>query len=188
MTVGALQKRRIAMTGEVCDRIFVHAFVQKRRDEEMPERVQMIGFRQTDLCEQGFQVLAERVRVDGRAVVFCENVFWEWDTMLIAESHFAIAEPAQQAEHFLVHRNSSGATIFRFTLLHTLAGNGAARVLDNDIALITAGHDHIRPAQGAQLTAPHPGVDGEEVEKLENWFFMDECKQTIIMPDEPFKL
>ena len=28
------------MTGEVCDRIFVHAFVQKRRDEEMPERVQ----------------------------------------------------------------------------------------------------------------------------------------------------
>ena len=42
MAVGALQERRIAMTGEVCDRIFVHAFVQKRRDEEMPERVQMV--------------------------------------------------------------------------------------------------------------------------------------------------
>ena len=79
MTVGALQKRRIAMTGEVCDRIFVHAFVQKRRDEEMPERVQVIGFRQTDFREQGFQVLAERVRVDGCAVVFRENVFREWD-------------------------------------------------------------------------------------------------------------
>ena len=188
VTVSTFEKRCISVTGEVCDRIFVHALMQKCRDEEMPERVQVIGFRQTDFREQGFQVLAERVRVDGRAVVFCENVFREWDTMLIAESHFAIAEPAQQAEHFFVHRNSSGATIFRFTLLHTLAGNGAARVLDNDIALITAGHDHIRPAQGAQLTAPHPGVDGEEVEKLENWFFMDECKQTIIMPDEPFKL
>ena len=91
MAVGALQERRIAVTGEVCDRIFVHAFVQKRRDEEMPERVQVIGFRQTDFREQGFQVLAERVRVDGCAVVFRENVFREWDTMLIAESHFAIS-------------------------------------------------------------------------------------------------
>ena len=86
----------------------------------MAQRVQVIGFRQTDFREQGFQVLAERVRVDGCAVVFRENVFREWDTMLIAESHFAIAEPAQQAKHFFVHRNSSGATIFRFTLLHTL--------------------------------------------------------------------
>ena len=99
MAVGALQERRIAVTGEVCNRIFVHAFVQKRRDEEMPERVQVIGFRQTDFREQGFQVLAERVRMDGRAVVFCENVFREWDVILIAESHFAVAEPAQQAEH-----------------------------------------------------------------------------------------
>ena len=80
----------------------------------------MVSFRQTDFRKQGFQVLAERVRVDGRAVIFCENVFREWDTMLIAESHLAVAEPAQQAEHFFVHRNSSGATIFRFTLLHTL--------------------------------------------------------------------
>ena len=176
------------MTGEVCDRIFVHAFVQKRRDEEMPERVQMIGFRQTDFCKQGFQVLAERVRMDGRAVVFCENVLWKRDALLVAESHFAVAETAQQTEHFFVHRDCPCASVFGFALLHTLAGNSAAGMLDNDIALITAGHDHIRPAQGAQLTAPHPGVDGEEVEKLENWFFMDECKQTIIMPDEPFKL
>ena len=92
MAVGSFEERCIAVTGEICDRIFVHAFVQKRRDEEMPERVQVIGFRQTDFREQGFQVLAERVRVDGRAVVFCENVFREWDTMLIAESHFAIPQ------------------------------------------------------------------------------------------------
>ena len=105
--------------------------------------MQVIGFRQTNFRKQGFQVLAERVRVDGCAVVFCENVFREWDTMLIAESHFAVAETAQQTEHFFVHRNSSGATIFRFTLLHTLAGNGAARVLDNDIALVAASHDHV---------------------------------------------
>ena len=109
----------------------------------MPERVQVIGFRQTDFREQGFQVLAERVRMDGRAVVFCDNVLWKRDAPFIAESHFAIAEPAQQAEHFFVHRNSSGATIFRFTLLHTLAGNGAARVLDNDIDLVAASHDHV---------------------------------------------
>ena len=143
MAVGALQERRIAMTGEVCDRIFVHAFVQKRRDEETPERVQMIGFRQTDLCKQGFQVLAECVRVDGRAVVFCENVFWEWDVILIAESHFAVAETAQQAEHFFVHRNRPDSSILGFPLLHTLAGNSAAGMLDDDIALITAGHDHV---------------------------------------------
>ena len=79
VTVSTFEKRCISVTGEVCDRIFVHAFVQKRRDEEMPERVQVIGFRQTDFREQGFQVLAERVRVDGCAVVFRENVFREWD-------------------------------------------------------------------------------------------------------------
>ena len=88
-------------------------------------------------------VLAEGVRTDGHAVVFCENVFREWDTMLIAESHFAVAETAQQAEHFFVHRNGSGATIFRFSFLHTLAGNGAAGMLDDDVALVAAGHDHI---------------------------------------------
>ena len=86
----------------------------------MTKCMQVIGFSQTDFREQGFQVLAERVRMDGRAVVFCENVFWEWDTMLIAESHFAIAEPAQQAEHFFVHRNRPGSSIFGFALLHTL--------------------------------------------------------------------
>ena len=143
MAVGALQERRIAMTGEVCDRIFVHALMQKRRDEEMPERVQVIGFRQTDFCEQGFQVLAERVRMDGRAVVFCENVFWEWDVILIAESHFAVAEAAQQTEHFLVHRDCPSTSILGFALLHTLTQNGAAGMLDNDIALVAAGHDHV---------------------------------------------
>lgn len=143
MTVSTFEKRCISVTGEVCDRIFVHALMQKCRDEEMPERVQVIGFRQTDFREQGFQVLAERVRVDGRAVVFCENVFWEWDTMLIAESHFAIAEPAQQAEHFLVHRDCPSTSILGFALLHTLTGNSAAGMLDNDIALVAASHDHV---------------------------------------------
>ena len=143
VTVGELPERRVAVTGEVCDRVFVHALMQKRRDKEVAERVQMIGFRQTDLCKQGFQVLAERVRMDGRAVVFRENVFREWDTMLIAESHFAVAETAQQTEHFFVHRNRPGSSILGFALLHTLAGNGAARVLDNDIALVAASHDHV---------------------------------------------
>ena len=65
MAVGALQERRIAMTGEVCDRIFVHALMQKCRDKKVAQGVQVIGFRQTDFREQGFQVLAERVRMDG---------------------------------------------------------------------------------------------------------------------------
>ena len=82
MTVGALQERRIAVTGEICDCVLVHALMQKRRDEKVAKRVQVIGFRQTDLCEQGFQVLAERVRMDGRAVVFCENVLWKRSLIL----------------------------------------------------------------------------------------------------------
>ena len=52
MAVGALQERRIAVTGEICDRVFVHALMQKRRDEKVAEGVQVIGFRQTDLREQ----------------------------------------------------------------------------------------------------------------------------------------
>ena len=79
MTVSTFEERCIAVTGEVCDRIFVHALMQKCRDKKVAQGVQVIGFRQTDFREQGFQVLAERVRVDGCAVVFCENVFREWD-------------------------------------------------------------------------------------------------------------
>ena len=79
VTVGALQERRIAVTGEICDRVFVHALMQKCRDEKVAKRVQVIGFGKTDFRKQGFQVLAERVRMDGRAVVFCENVLWKRD-------------------------------------------------------------------------------------------------------------
>ena len=103
----------------------------------------MIGFRQTDLCEQGFQVLAERVRMDGRAVVLCENIFRKRNAIFIAESHFAVAEPAQQAEHFFVHRDGSGASVFGFALLHTLAGNSAAGMLDNDVTLVAASYNHV---------------------------------------------
>ena len=162
------------MTGEVCDRIFVHALMQKCRDKKVAQGVQVIGFRQTDFREQGFQVLAERVRVDGRAVVFCENVLWKRDATFIAESHFAVAETAQQTEHFFVHRNRPGSSILGFALLHTLAGNSAAGMLDNDIAFVTASYNHVRPAQGAQLAAPHSGVDGEEIEQLEDRFFIAE--------------
>ena len=69
MAVGALQKRRVAVTGEICDCVLVHALMQKRRDEKVAKSVQVIGFRQTDFREQGFQVLAERVRMDERTVV-----------------------------------------------------------------------------------------------------------------------
>ena len=48
VAVGALQERRIAVTGEIGNRVFIHALVQKRRDKEVAECVQMIGFRQTD--------------------------------------------------------------------------------------------------------------------------------------------
>ena len=143
VTVSTFEKRCISVTGEVGNCILVHAFMQKCRDEKVAKRVQVIGFRQTDFREQGFQVLAERVRVDGRAVVFCENVLWKRDATFIAESHFAVAETAQQTEHFFVHRNRPGSSILGFALLHTLAGNSAARVLDNDIALVAASHDHV---------------------------------------------
>ena len=79
---------------------------------------------------------------DGRAGVLCENIFREWNVFLVAESHFAAAETAQQTEHFFVHRNCSGLPILGFDLLHTLAGNRAAGMLDDDIALIAAGHDY----------------------------------------------
>ena len=78
-----------------------------------------------------------------RAIVFCENMLRERNTFFVTEHHLPVAEAAQQAEQIFAHRNSSGATIFRFALLHALAGNSAAGMLDDDIALITAGHDHV---------------------------------------------
>ena len=65
------------MTGEVGDRVLVHALVQERRDEKVAQCMQMVAFRKSQFRKQRFQVLAERVRVDGCAVVFRENVFRE---------------------------------------------------------------------------------------------------------------
>ena len=53
-------------------------------------------------------------------------------------------------------------------------------MLDNDVTLITAGHDHVRPTQSAQLTAPHPRADGEKVEELEDRFFITEGRQEFL--------
>ena len=52
--------------------------------------MQMVAFRKSQFRKQRLQVLAERVRVDGCAVVFCENVLWKRDAPFIAESHFAV--------------------------------------------------------------------------------------------------
>ena len=89
---GYRRKKRCLRDQQIGNRVFVHAFVQKRRDEKVAVGVQVIGFRQTDLCEQGFQVLAERVRMDERTVVLRKNVFRERDSLFVAESHFAVAE------------------------------------------------------------------------------------------------
>ena len=119
-------------------------------------------------------MLAERIGMDERPIVFCENMLREQNTFFIAQHHLPVAEPAQQAEHFFVHRNGSGASVFGRSLLYAFTRNGAAGMLDNDIALVAAGHDHIRPAQGAQFSAAHPRVDGKKVEQLEDRFFIAE--------------
>ena len=44
VAVGALQERRVAVTGEVGDRVFVHAFVQERRDKKVAQRITGVDF------------------------------------------------------------------------------------------------------------------------------------------------
>lgn len=64
VAVDALQEGRIAVTSEVGDCVLAHALVQKRRDEKVAQRMQMVAFRKAQLREQRLQVLAEHVRVD----------------------------------------------------------------------------------------------------------------------------
>ena len=77
MAVGALQERRIAVTGEVGNCVFVHALVQKRRDEKVAQRVQMVAFRKAQLREKRLQVLTKCIRVDERPIVLRENMLRE---------------------------------------------------------------------------------------------------------------
>ena len=48
MAVGALQKAGVRMADQISDGLFVHAGVEQGGHEEMPQRVEMIRFRETN--------------------------------------------------------------------------------------------------------------------------------------------
>ena len=51
---------------------------------------------------------------------------------------------------------------------------------DNEVAFIIAGHDHVLPVQGANLSAPQTRADGEEIKELENRFFIAESGEELL--------
>ena len=64
VAVGALQKAGIRMTHEVCHRLFVHAAVQKRGHEVVPQGVQVVLPRKTDGVIDLPQPLGEGIQAD----------------------------------------------------------------------------------------------------------------------------
>lgn len=64
VAVGTLQKAGVRMTYEVCHRLLVHAAVQKRGHEVVPQGVKVVLPRKADGVIDLLQPLGEGVRVD----------------------------------------------------------------------------------------------------------------------------
>ena len=61
VAVGTLQKGRVPVTGEVGDRLFIHAAVEQGGHIQMPERVEMVLPAESVAVVELPQVLRERV-------------------------------------------------------------------------------------------------------------------------------
>ena len=88
VAVGALQKAGVRMAHEVCHRLLVHAAVQKRCHEVVPQGVKVVLPRKADGGIDLPQPLGEGVRVDELPLLVGEEIGTEFAALLDAAGRF----------------------------------------------------------------------------------------------------
>ena len=99
VAVGALQKAGVRMTHEVCHRLLVHAAVQQRGHEVVPQGVKMVLPRKTDGVIDFPQPLGEGVRVDELPLLVGEEIGTELAALLDAAGRFDPAYGPKRLTH-----------------------------------------------------------------------------------------
>lgn len=164
VAVGALQKAGVRMTDEVCYRLLVHAAVQKRCHEVVPQGVQVVLLRKADGGIDFPQPLGEGVRVDELTVFVCEEVGTELAALLVRLHLLAALVCEEDTPQVGGEIDFTALAVFGGALHDALAGNAAAGATDGEQQTVLRAGE-VRPLQSAQLAPAAAGVHGEQVEQ-----------------------
>ena len=74
MAVGALQERGVPVPRQLRHRLLVYPMVQKRGDEVVPQRVEMILLRKPEILIDHPEMFGEGIRVEEMSFIVHEEV------------------------------------------------------------------------------------------------------------------
>lgn len=164
VAVGALQKAGVRMTHEVCHRLFVHAAVQQRCHEVVPQGVKMVLPRKADGGIDLPQSLGEGVRVNELTVFVGEEVGTEPAALLVRLHLLAALVGEEDTPQVRGEIDLTALAVFGRALHDALAGNAAAGAADGEQQTVLRAGE-VRPLQSAQLAPAAAGVHGEQIEQ-----------------------
>lgn len=152
------------MADKVCHRLLVHAAVQKRGHEVVPQGVKVVLPRKADGAIDLPQPLGEGVRVDELPVLVGEEVGAESAALLVRLHLLAALVGEEDAPQIGGEIDFAALAVFGRILHDALAGNAAAGAADGEQQTVF-GTGKIRPLQSAQLAPAAAGVHGEQIEQ-----------------------
>ena len=164
VAVGTLQKAGVRMTHEVCHRLLVHAAVQKRCHEVVPQGVKVVLPRKADGGIDLPQPLGEGVRVDELPLLVGEEIGTEPAALLVRLHLLAALVGEEDAPQVRGEIDFTALAVFGAALHDALAGNAAAGAADGEQQTVLRAGE-VRPLQSAQLAPAAAGVHGEQIKQ-----------------------
>lgn len=132
VAVGALQKASVRMADKVCHRLLVHAAVQKRCHEVVPQGVEVVLPRKANGLIDLPQPLGEGVRVDEMPLLVGEEVGTELAALLVRLHLLAALVGEEDAPQVGGEIDFTALAVFGGALHDALAGNAAAGAADGE--------------------------------------------------------
>lgn len=148
------------MADKVCHRLLVHAAVQKRGHEVVPQGVKMVLPRKADGGIDFPQPLGKGVRVNELTVFVSEEVGTEPTALLVRLHLLAALVGEEDAPQVRGEVDFTALAVFGAALHDALAGDAAAGAADGEQETILRDGE-VRPLQSAQLAPAAAGVHGE---------------------------
>ena len=152
------------MADKVCHRLFVHAAVQQRCHEVVPQGVQVVLTRKADGGIDLPQPLGEGVRVDELPLLVGEEVGAEPAVLLVRLHLLAALVGEEDAPQVRGEVDFTALAVFGVALHDALAGNAAAGAADGEQQTVLRAGE-VRPLQSTQLAPAAAGIHGEQIKQ-----------------------
>ena len=152
------------MADKVCHRLLVHAAVQQRGHEVVPQGVEVVLPRKVDGVIDFSQPLGESVRVDELPLLISEEVGAEPAALLVRLHLLAALVGQENAPQVGGEIDFTALAVFGAAFHDALAGDAATGAADGEQQTVLRDGE-IRPLQSAQLAPAAASVHGEQIEQ-----------------------